>query len=152
MKTFLNFCSTLAKGLWFIIKSLWIWLIWPILKWVGGTIKSYPEILVIPFMIILWYSFMLLVYYIDPKAGTFDTGVFQLIIFTAIQFSIYLSLTWLMLKIFNGTVRKFIKNDFKNLFKDLDSWQKIKFSFCVFGFVLLCFVLLARVLMVTPMN
>jgi len=142
---------TLGKVLYFIIKYLCLGL-WEILKFLFKEIKKYPELVVIPTMLICWYGSIKLLYYIDGGSGTFDYGVFQIIIFSAIQFSVYLSLAWLLLKMFNGTVRKFIQFDFKKVFKELQPWEKIKFSFCVFGFIILCYVLLARVLLVTPLN
>ena len=115
-------------------------------------LKKYPELVVIPCMLLVWYYSMYIINYFDPQAGTFDDGIFQIIIFSAIQFSVYLSLAWFLLKVFNGTIRRFIQFDFKKIFKELDPWQKTKLSFCIFGFVILCYVLLSRVLFVTPIN
>ena len=135
-----NFIKYLAIGLFYLGK------------WLFKEVKKYPELVVIPLMLICWYYSIWLLHYIDGGAGTFDYGVFQIIIFSAIQFSVYLALAWFLLKLFNGTVRRFIEFDFKKIFKDLDPWQKTKLSFCIFGFVVLCYVLLARVLLVTPLN
>ena len=142
---------TILKVIYFIIKYLVIG-IYEFFKFFFKQIKKYPELVVIPTMLLAWYGSIRLLYYIDGGSGTFDYGVFQIIVFSAIQFSVYLSLAWFLLKIFNGTVRKFIQFDFKKKFKELTPWEQIKFSFSVFGFIIFCYVLLARVLLVTPLN
>jgi len=102
------------------------------MKKVIEFIKKYPEVLTITGLLVLWRLSSSIFRFFDPTSGVFDLGVFQIIIFAGIQFSVYVSFAWLVMKLLYGTLRRYLQSDFKKDFEKLDKWQKIKLAFGVF--------------------
>ena len=111
-----------------------------------NTLKKYPEILSIPTGIMIWEIVRNLLK-TNPENAPIDNAVVQIIPFTFIQFSIYLSLSWLFLGIIFGTFKKYLISEMKNDFKSLEKWQKIVISYTVFFLLLLSMVVLSTALL-----
>ena len=109
-------------------------------------IKKYPEILSIPIGIMIW-EMIRNILRTNPENAPIDNGVVQIIPFTFIQFSIYLSLAWLFLGIIFGTFKKYLITEMKNDFKELSKWKKIVISYGVFFLLLLSMVALSTALL-----
>jgi hypothetical protein len=108
--------------------------------------SKYPELLTIPAGLILWMVSIQVLRWLDPTAGVFDAGVFQVPIFAIIQFFVYTSMAWLSLRILYGSLSRYLKTSFKTDFNALTSWQKIKLSYSVFFALLAVLAYLAKTL------
>lgn len=106
-------------------------------KAVYGFFRAYPELLSVPAALVVWWVSIHVLRWFDPTSGVFDAGVFQIIIFTVIQFFVYLSIAWLAYRMLFGTPATYLKTDYKKEFKELTAWQRITFSYGLFA-VLLC--------------
>ena len=107
---------------------------------------KYPELLLIPAAIVLWVISIFVLRFIDPTSGVFDAGVFQIPIFSIIQFFIYVAIAWFTLGVVFGTFKKYLKIEMKSDFQFLTKWQKIKLSYAVFFSLLALLAYLARTL------
>lgn len=121
-----------------LLKSAW--------AYIGSFFRSYPELLTIPIGFGVWVASIPVLRWFDPTSGIFDAGVFQIPIFAVIQFFVYVSIAWMVLGLIYGTIRKYLKIDFKEEFQLLTPWQKIKLSYSVFFALLFVLVFLARTL------
>jgi hypothetical protein len=108
--------------------------------------KKYPELLSIPVALLIWVASIHILRFFDETSAVFDAGIFQIPVFAIIQFFLYVSMAWLTLKLIYGTFREYLQVDFKNDFKNLTGWQKIKLSYFVFFSLLAALVFLARTL------
>jgi hypothetical protein len=63
------------------------------------TMMKWAEFIFLPIGLILWYYSGPLLRLVDPTAATYDSGIFQIILFTIIQFFIFSSIIWIYLKI-----------------------------------------------------
>lgn len=111
------------------------------------------ELWTLPLALILWWVSPWLLRLIDPTAGTYDAGIFQIILFTIIQFMVYHAVVWLIIKITFPGVYKYIDNIIENVLfskwenkeNSLTQWQKSKLSLFVFALYLLCIVMVSRI-------
>jgi hypothetical protein len=99
--------------------------------------KKYPELLTIPVAMMVWAVSAHILRWFDNTSGVFDLGIFQIPLFSVIQFFLYISMAWMAMKLLFGTLRRYLSLHFKSDFKGLTPWEKIKLSYAVF-FVLLC--------------
>jgi hypothetical protein len=95
-------------------------------------IKKYPEVLAIPTALIFWKLSVYVLRFLDPTSGIYDAGIFQIPIFAAIQFFVFVSIAWLTMKLLYGTLRQYLRFGFKVDFQDFTGWQKAKLAFFVF--------------------
>lgn len=116
------------------------------LKAILLAIKKYPEILSIPVAFAIWIASITVLRWFDPTSAVFDAGVFQIPIFAVLQLLIYISISWLILGLVFGTMRKFLVNELKQHFINLSSWEKLKLAYGLFAFLLFCLVLLSYTL------
>lgn len=63
------------------------------------TMMQWAEFIFLPLGLILWYYSGSLLRMIDPTAATYDSGIFQIILFTIISFFILTGVIWIYLKI-----------------------------------------------------
>jgi hypothetical protein len=117
----------------------------PVLKF----IRKNSEYVTLPMALVLWYFSPELLRLIDPTAATFDSGIFQIILFGIIKFLVIHSVAWFLLKLrfpylfqyldsssgFQSELRgiPFITNEQK--FKL--SCQRLQYSFLFFSLYLL---------------
>lgn len=90
------------------------------------------EVFVLPISLIVWILSARILRWFDPSSGIYDAGVFQIIFFAIIQFSVFFSVTWIVFKHVFGAFGKYLKTDFKRDFERLDRWEKIKIVYSVF--------------------
>lgn len=114
--------------------------------------KANPQILWIPIFLIIWAVSIPLLRWIDPNSGVFDSGVFQIPLYTAILFIVFMFVAWQTIRITFGVLYRYVKETFKTDFLKLTQWEKIRLYFFVFFSLLFALVLLARVLIITPIN
>lgn len=69
----------------------------------------WAEFFFLPLGIILWIFSGSLLRMVDPTAATYDSGIFQIILFTIIQFFIFSSIIWIYLKITFPKVYEYIE-------------------------------------------
>ena len=98
---------------------------------VSNFLKTYPELLSIPAGFIAWLLIKAALQ-VDPENAPLDEGIFMIIPFSFIQFTIYLFISWMYFGVLFGTFRKYMKLDMKTDFNNLTPWQKIIISYSVF--------------------
>ena len=117
-----------------------------IINYIKGMFKKYPEVLSVPFALLVWILSVRFLRIIDKTTAVYDAGVFQVIIFAVIQLFVYVSVAWLTLGLVFGTFRRYLIENMKNEFQKLTSWQKIRLSYSVFFLLLLALVVLSLTL------
>lgn len=106
-------------------------------------ISKWNEFITIPLALVLWYFSPLLLRWFDPTSATYDYGVFQIIIFTIIQFFFYTGVVWIYLKIAFPQMYKHLDD---KLLEGLTNYEKTKMVVWLFSLLLLSLVILSRVL------
>jgi len=125
-----------------------------IFKGIIKFITKWNELLTIPLALILWYFSPQILRWFDPTAATYDYGVFQIVLFTIIQFFIYTGITWVYLKITFPKVYKYLDDVMTAKFgindtnekNNLSQWERSKVVLWLFSLLLLSMVFLARVI------
>lgn len=117
------------------------------LKKLFELVKEWKEELwSIPLAFLIFFFSPVLLRWIDPTAGTYDAGIFQIILFASICLLVFNGLTWMGIKQLFPELFIYFQNQFKDEFQKLTEWQRIKVSLFVWAFFLLCLVALARTL------
>jgi len=124
----------------------------PILDFFVKKHKRNPQILWIFVMLSVWIFSIPIIEFFDPQSGIFDAGIFQIPVFTIILFVIFLLVAWVSLKLIFGELHRFAKGKIKESFKSLSAWQQIVIFYSVYFALFFALVLLARVLVVTPIR
>jgi hypothetical protein len=128
----------------------------PVLSTLWGFLKNEykknPQIMWIPIFLGIWAISVPILRWIDPTSGIFDAGIFQIPIYTAILFIVFMFIAWQTIKITFGELFRYAKEKFKEDFQKLSEWEKIRLYYSVFFAVLFALVLLARVLIITPIS
>lgn len=112
-------------------------------------IVVWNEILTIPLAFILWYFSAPLLRMIDPTSAVYDYGIFQVILFTIIQFLIYHGVAWLIFKWTWPKMYKFLDDTLEDTISGqngITKWEKIKLVMWIFSLYLISFILLSRVI------
>jgi hypothetical protein len=104
------------------------------------------EFFSIPLALIIFGLSPYFLRWIDPTAGTYDAGIFQIIIFATVSLLLYNGLAWMGVKQVFPETFDYFQNGFKIDFKALEPWQKIKVSLFIWGLLLASFIILSRVL------
>lgn len=110
---------------------------------------SYSEFITIPTALLIWYASPYVLRWVDPSAGTYDSGVFQIIIFTVIQFLFYNAVAWLVFKLTFPKMYKMLDEEIENRILNngaITTFEKIKVVLWIFSLYLVCIVLLSRVI------
>jgi hypothetical protein len=110
---------------------------------IKGFFRRYPELLSIPIALAAWVISLDMLRWLDGTSGVFDAGVFQIIIFAIIQLFVYVSIAWMLFGITFGTLRMYLKYNYKKEFEKLSAWQRIILSYAVFFALLFALVLLS---------
>jgi hypothetical protein len=116
-----------------------------ILKWIW----KWNELITIPFAILLWYLSPYFLHWIDPTAATFDSGIFQVILFTIIQLLIYNGVVFLLIKITWPGLYKFLDNGLEDeIFNNGHTtyYEKVKIVMWIFSLYFIVITLLSRVI------
>lgn len=117
-----------------------------IVGWIKGKLKCYPELYSIPIAILAWVVSVEFLRALDETAGVFDAGVFQIPIFSIILLFVFLSVSWLAMGLLFGSLRRFLKDEFKQAFQEFDVWEKTLLSYLVFFSLVFSLVALSFVL------
>ena len=120
-----------------------------IFKIMLNHLLSWHEYVTIPVALVLWYFSPKLLQLIDPTAATYDAGVFQVIIFTIIQFLIYNAVAWVVFKLTFPKMYKMLDDEIEHKVMNngaITMWEKIKIVLWVFSLYLISIVLLSRVI------
>jgi len=124
-----------------------------ILKSFFAFFAHWSELISMPLGIVLWYFSPQILRMLDPTAATYDSGIYQIIIFTIVQFFIYSGIVWLYMKITFPSVYKYIDSILDNDLNDVDDkkekltkWQKSVFVLWLFSILFGAIILLARIL------
>ena len=120
------------------------------LKKIGKFIAKWSELVTIPVALILWYFSDTFLRWLDPTAATYDAGIFQIILFTIIQFFIFSGIIWIYLKIAFPKVYKYLDDvlgeNLKNQNEKMTQWEKSKVVLWLFSILFFGIVFLARIL------
>jgi hypothetical protein len=104
------------------------------------------ELISLPLAVLLWVFSPQLIRMIDPTAGVYDAGIFQIIIFTLIQFFLFTGIAWIYLKMVFPRGYEVLDELFTNPLNQLSLWQKSKLALGLFSLLLLSLVFLSRVI------
>lgn len=111
-------------------------------------ILKWNELLTIPLAFVLWWLSAPLLRTVDPTAGVYDAGIFQIILFALIAFLIFQAMAWITLKLSFPNVYKWLDDQLGMHINNgiLSPWEKAKIVLWLFSLFLLSMVFLARVL------
>ena len=108
--------------------------------------KKHPELITIPSAVLVWIVSVSVLRALDPTSGVFDSGIFQIPIFSIIQAFIYISVAWIILTLVFGTFKKYLTIQLKSDFQELKPWQRLKLSYSLFFALVALLAYLARTL------
>lgn len=131
------------------------------MKKIISFLTQWNELLTIPAAFILWWLSPYFLRWLDPTAGVYDAGIFQVILFAIICFLIFHGVVWLVLKLTFPRLYRFFDDEFEKAVTDnpelqpsvterdkffhLNTYQKCVLILFYFSLCLLSMVLLARV-------
>lgn len=116
----------------------WTWLKEFVGRWAN-------ELIAVPVAIVLFLLSPLLLRWIDPTAGVYDVGVFQIILLAVVTLLILSAIVWLMLWMGWRTVFDYFQNDFRHEFSTLQPWDRVRIASAFFLAYLLSLSLVTRV-------
>jgi len=114
--------------------------------------KKYQVIITLAIAIGLWLFSVPFLRELDPSAGIFDAGVFQIPIFSIILLIVFLAVSWALMRVIFGTHYKYLSQKMKTDYENILPWQRLILSYSVFFLLLYAMVQLAKVLVVTPLR
>lgn len=121
-----------------------------IFKLVRRFLITWNELITLPFAFILFYFSPTILRWWDPTAATYDYGIFQIMLFTLIQFLFYHGIVWIMIKVTWPGVDRFLDQEFEEVLtsnlNSLSFYEKAKLALGIFALYFLVIVLLSRVL------
>jgi len=112
-------------------------------------LKRYNELWLGPLGVLLWGLSPQLIHWIDPTAATYDSAVWQKLIFGHVVFCVCSFSAKVIMSFTNPGLFKYLVDDFDRDFVTLTEdkrWEKLKLSFAVFAFYLLGLLLAMQVL------
>jgi hypothetical protein len=118
----------------------------PFFRKVRSFAKVWREFSSILVGLLLWFNSPILLRMLDPTAGTYDAGVFQIYLFAVIGLYILHGVVRILMKLIWPTSDHYLDNQFAHDFQLIAPWQKLKLSVSIFFALLFALVLLARVL------
>ena len=124
----------------------WLQTILEKLKPLCGYFKVWRELSSLAVGLILWIHSAVFLRWIDPTAGTYDAGIFQVYLFAIIGIFILHGIVRILMKLIWPTSEEYLDNHFRNDFKTITPWQKLKLSTFIFFAFLFAVALLARAL------
>ncbi|TPN82938.1 hypothetical protein [Aquimarina algicola] len=116
------------------------------LKPLWGYFKVWRELSSLAVGLLLWIQSATFLHWIDPTAGTYDAGVFQVYLFAIIGIFILHGIVRILMKLIWPTPEDYLDHQFMNDFKTLTPWQKLKLSTFIFFAFLFAVAFLARTL------
>ena len=138
------------------LLPLWLWVIVALLtalvlvyrRRCWSWICANSELMTLPAAVGLWSLSDDLLRLADPSAGTFDAGVFQLLLFGVISFLVIHGFTRLFMKLQWPTVDRYLDGQFNQDFNhsSVTPWDRLKLSAAVFFALFFALLLLTRVL------
>ncbi|WP_010182645.1 hypothetical protein [Aquimarina agarilytica] len=117
-----------------------------VFKPLGAYFKVWREFSSLAVGLFLWLQSATFLRWIDPTAGTYDAGIFQVYLFAIIGLFILHGVIRILMKLIWPTSENYLDNQFTHDFKTITPWQKLKLSTSIFFGFLFAVVLLARVL------
>lgn len=117
-------------------------------------LMQWNEFLTVPLAVLLFWLGGSFMRWIDPTAGLFDAGIFQIIIFAVAAFLFLHGIAWIILKITFPKLYRFLDEQFEKEMElsptvgtNLTTYQKCVLVLFYFFGCLFAMVLLARVIM-----
>ena len=110
---------------------------------------KWNECITIPLAVALWIVSPIMLRWVDPTASIYDAGIFQVILFTIIQFLIYHGVVWIILKITWPGLYNFLDDTLEQKVMtngSITQWEKCKLVLWIFSLYLLSIVLISRVI------
>ena len=104
----------------------------------------YFALIALPLVIGLWAVSPWAIRLLDPTAAVYDAGIFQIIVFTFIQYISYIAVTLLVMRLLfpKGFL---VLDDIFETYK-LTQWEKARLSVSLFTLLLISVVILSRVI------
>jgi len=120
-----------------------------ILKHIWKHVVKWNEYITIPIAILLWYFSPVFLHWIDPTAATYDSGIFQIILFSTIQLLFYNGIVWLVLKWTWPGIYNFLDTILEEKILgngSITQWEKCKLVIMIFAIYFIGIILLSRVI------
>ncbi len=117
---------------------VWTWIKEFVGRWAN-------ELVGVPLAIILFLLSPLLLRWIDPTAGVYDVGVFQIIILAVVTLLILSAIVWVLLWMGWRSLFDYFQHTFKTDFQTLAPWDRVRISSAFFLSYLLALALVTRV-------
>jgi hypothetical protein len=117
---------------------------------------NWSEFITIPISLLLFWCSEKILYWIDPRSATYDSGIFQIILFAVIAFLFLHGVAWFVFKLTFPKAYRFFDNIFDDVINGeqdkatsqiLTLFQKCVLVLTYFLGCLFALVLLARVIM-----
>ncbi len=124
----------------------WIKKILNKLKPLCGYLKVWRELSSLAVGLILWIHSAVFLRWIDPTAGMYDAGVFQVYLFAIIGIFVLHGIVRILMKLIWPTSEHYLDHHFREDFKTISPWQKLKLSTFIFFAFLFAVTFLARTL------
>ena len=118
----------------------------PRLKSLWNYMKVWRELSSMVVGLLLWMQSAVFLHWIDPTAGTYDAGIFQIYLFAVIGLFILHGVVRILMKLIWPSSDDYLDHEFRKDFKTVTPWQKLKLSTFIFFAFLYAVVLLARVI------
>ena len=118
----------------------------PRLRGLWNYLKVWRELFSLAVGLLLWVKSGILLHWLDPTAGTYDAGIFQVYLFAIIGLFVLHGVVRILMKLIWPTVDTYLDHNFRQDFQTLSPWQKLTLSSAIFFAFLWSVVLLARVI------
>lgn len=118
------------------------------LKHLAAHVLKWNEYISIPLAILIWMLSPIFLHWVDPTASLYDAGIFQVIIFTIIQFLIYHGVVWIMIKASWPGIYHFLDDVLEEKILvngSLTPWQKCMMVLWIFTLYFVSIIMLSRV-------
>lgn len=119
------------------------------LKSLAAHVLKWNEYISIPLAILIWWISPVFLHWVDPTASLYDAGIFQVIIFTVIQFLIYHGMVWIMIKISWPGMYNFLDETLEGKILNngsISAWEKCKMVLWIFTLYFAGIIFLSRVI------
>lgn len=119
------------------------------LKSLAAHVLKWNEYISIPLAILIWWISPVFLHWVDPTASLYDAGIFQVIIFTVIQFLIYHGVVWIMIKASWPGMYHFLDDTLEEKILNngsISAWEKCKMVLWIFSLYFAGIIFLSRVI------
>lgn len=116
------------------------------MKTLINFLKKWNELISIPLAMLIFFISPYLLRSIDPTAGAYDAGIFQILLFAIISFLVCQAMIWIILGMIWPKIREHFETGFNSDFLELTPWQRTKTSLLIYFALFFLLVFCTRIL------